>query len=121
MNTIILLTILLMIIVDWWLFFYLANRKWRTIDTGLLISVSVILIPVTWYMTYVFTYMYDENTRFIGAPMMAAAFQRSTADGKWADFVGAGVIVAPIVNFIIYLSCYAAIWTIISFSRKNAR
>jgi hypothetical protein len=70
-------------------------------------------------MTFIFTFYYDENTRFIGTPFPAAAFQRSAKGEPWADFVGVGMYIAPVVNYLVYYTCFIVIWILLSFTRRK--
>jgi hypothetical protein len=106
-------------IVSWYLFIKRSRLVWNKTDAIMFVIAALLLIPVTWYMTFIYTFMSDENTRFIGAPFPAAAFQRSAKGEPWADFVGIGMYIAPVVNYIVYCTCFTAIWTLSSFTRKK--
>jgi len=96
----IILRTFILILAVWVLFIINARKVMNRLDIIILVSVSLVLIPVSYYASYQYSYFSNSNTRWVGYPCPSMIWQRTGPDAPWADFIGPTIILAPIINFI---------------------
>lgn len=69
--------------------------RWVTVVTG------VLMVLLSYLMTFHFVYMTNENTRVHGWPVPVVIFQRATPEGPWLDYVGATTMLGFPVNLVL--------------------
>ena len=70
-------------------------------------------------MTSFFSYYANPNTHVFGWPVPRVIFQRDTATSPWLDYVGATIVLAYPLNFILYMFFPSAVFSLLVLRRRK--
>ncbi|OHB67355.1 MAG: hypothetical protein A2V70_11515 [Planctomycetes bacterium RBG_13_63_9] len=74
--------------------------RFSTVATG------IIVVAVSYLLTFHFVYSANANTRVHGWPVPVVIFQRDAPDGPWWDYVGPTTVLAFPMNLVLLLGVW---------------